>query len=116
MLAKAASLTPDALVPDMEDSVPDAEKPAARAMIAQWLPRLLAHKARLIPRVNALRTPWFEEDIAAVAVAGVFGISIGKVDTPDDIEAIDRALDAAEAHRLMEAGGHFGKIVLNVSG
>jgi citrate lyase subunit beta/citryl-CoA lyase len=96
MLAKAAGLTPDVLVPDMEDSVPEAEKPAARAMIAQWLPRLREHKARLLPRVNGLRTPWFEEDIAAVAVAGVFGISIGKVETPGDIEAIDRALGAAE--------------------
>ena len=35
MLAKALGLTPDAYVPDMEDSVPAAEKANARATIAR---------------------------------------------------------------------------------
>ena len=38
MLAKAASLTPDAFVPDMEDSVPVEEKIKARNITAACVP------------------------------------------------------------------------------
>lgn len=92
MLTKAAGARPDALVPDMEDSVADGDKAAARALIAQWLPRLARSPALLLPRVNSLRTEWFEGDVAAVAVAGVWGISIGKVESAADISAISRTL------------------------
>lgn len=96
MLAKALGFTPDALVPDMEDSVPVAEKAAARETIASRLERLAAHGALLIPRVNALGTDWFEDDVAAMAVPGVWGLSIGKVESADDIRAIAERLGRAE--------------------
>lgn len=88
MLAKASSCQPDVLVPDMEDSVPDGEKPGARATIAEWLGSLASHNALLMPRVNSPRTEWFEDDVAAIVGAGVWGISVGKVDTPADISLI----------------------------
>ena len=62
MLEKALALAPDALVPDMEDSVPVAEKANARATIRSWLPRLAATGIPVIPRVNALDTDWLEAD------------------------------------------------------
>ena len=104
MLAKAAGLDADVVVPDMEDSVPDAEKLAARAMIADWLPRLTAHRAPLLPRVNGLRTPWFQDDVAAVAVPGVFGISVGKVNSARDIDAIADVVSRAEQRAGLEIG------------
>jgi len=104
MLAKAAGLDADVVVPDMEDSVPDAEKLAARATIADWLPRLTAHRALLVPRVNSLRTSWFQGDVAAVAVPGVFGISIGKVDSAHDIHAIVDVVSRAEQRAGLEIG------------
>jgi len=104
MLAKAAGLDADVIVPDMEDSVPDAEKLAARAMIADWLPRLATHRALLLPRVNSLRTPWFKDDVAAVAAPGVFGISIGKVDSARDIHAIVEVVSLAEQRAGLEIG------------
>ena len=66
MLEKALGLRPDAFVPDMEDSVPAAEKANARATIASFLPRLAASGIPVIPRVNALDTDWIEDDLAAV--------------------------------------------------
>jgi citrate lyase subunit beta/citryl-CoA lyase len=96
MLTKALGFSPDALVPDMEDSVPDAEKPAARETIAGRLEQLAGHSALLIPRVNALDTEWFEDDVTAMAVRGVSGLSIGKVESADDIEAIAERLAHAE--------------------
>ena len=50
----------------------------------------------LLPRVNSLRTPWFEDDVAAVAVAGVWGISVGKVESAADISRISRTLEQNE--------------------
>ncbi|HUF72089.1 MAG TPA: CoA ester lyase [Gammaproteobacteria bacterium] len=104
MLAKAAGLAPDVLVPDMEDSVPDAEKASARSTIVEWLPRLAAHAALLLPRVNAIRTDWFEDDVAAVAVPGVYGISIGKVESAGDVSLISAALARCERNIGLDSG------------
>ncbi|CAI8004358.1 Citrate lyase subunit beta [Geodia barretti] len=56
MLDKAVGLRPDAVVPDMEDSVPAAEKANAREMIASFLPTLAETGHQIIPRVNSLHT------------------------------------------------------------
>ena len=40
MLEKALGLDPDAFVPDMEDSVPAAEKANARETVRSFLPKL----------------------------------------------------------------------------
>ena len=96
MLEKALALAPDALVPDMEDSVPVAEKANARATIRSWLPRLAATGIPVIPRVNALDTDWLEADLEAVVGPGVFGISVGKVRGAADIAAISQLIGALE--------------------
>ncbi|HEY9182901.1 MAG TPA: aldolase/citrate lyase family protein, partial [Gammaproteobacteria bacterium] len=88
MLEKALGLTPDAFAPDMEDSVPAAEKANARETIAKFLPRLAATGIPVIPRVNSLDTDWIEADLAAVVGAEIFGISVGKVRSAGDISAI----------------------------
>jgi citrate lyase subunit beta/citryl-CoA lyase len=104
MLAKALGFEPDVLVPDMEDSVTDAEKPAARRLIGEWLPRLSAHTAKLMPRINALGTQWFDEDVRTAVAPGVWGLSIGKVQTPADIDAIAAAMTAAESAAGIRTG------------
>jgi citrate lyase subunit beta / citryl-CoA lyase len=104
MLAKASSCRPDVLVPDMEDSVPDGEKATARAMIADWLGRLASHTALLMPRVNSLQTEWFENDLAAVVGPGVWGISIGKIDTPADISQVSGTLARFERQAGLAIG------------
>jgi citrate lyase subunit beta/citryl-CoA lyase len=96
MLEKALALRPDAYTPDMEDSVPAAEKDNARETIAELLPRLAATGIPVIPRVNSLDTEWVEADLAAVVGAHVFGISIGKVRRAADLAAVARLLDGLE--------------------
>lgn len=108
MLEKAAGCRPDAIVPDMEDSVPDDEKGAARALIEAWLPRLADCEPLLVPRVNALGTRWFADDVLAVVRHGVDGISIGKVDSAGDISAICETVANAER----EAGIGHGTLAL----
>jgi citrate lyase subunit beta/citryl-CoA lyase len=104
MLQKALGLRPDAFVPDMEDSVPTAEKANARATIRTWLPPLCATGVPVIPRVNSRDTEWLADDLEAVVTSDVFGISIGKVRTPGDISAISQTIGALERRAGIEVG------------
>ena len=88
MLAKAVGLTPDALVPDMEDSVPVEEKARARDVTAAALAQLAQGGVSVIPRVNALDTGLLEEDLAAVVGPYSYGVSVGKIYTPKDVRSI----------------------------
>src|SRR5262245_16677947 len=94
MLEKALGLRPDAFVPDMEDSVPAAEKANARATIREFLPRLAALRVPVIPRVNALETDWIEDDLAAVVGPSVYGVSVGKVRNAGDVSTISQLIGA----------------------
>jgi len=98
MLAKALALDvrPDAIVPDMEDSVPDAEKASARATIATMLPRLASAGAPVIPRVNALETGLTEQDLESVVGPHVAGISIGKIRTAADVSEVSNLIAKLE--------------------
>jgi citrate lyase subunit beta/citryl-CoA lyase len=88
MLEKSVGCRPDVLVPDMEDSVPDAEKLAARGAIRNWLPEVSAHSAAVMPRVNSLATGLTEADLEAVIGPHIWGVSIGKIDTPAEISTV----------------------------
>ena len=104
MLNRAIGSPADALVPDMEDSVPEAEKEVARRTIAAFLPQLAAAGPAVIPRVNALDTPWAEDDLAAVVGPAIVGVSIGKVASASDIVALDRLLGALERRAGVSEG------------
>jgi citrate lyase subunit beta / citryl-CoA lyase len=104
MLEKALGLKPDALVPDMEDSVPAAEKGNARETIAMLLPRLAASGRPVIPRVNALETEWIEADLAAVVGPHVLGVSVGKVRGAGDIAAVSRLIGERERRAGLAVG------------
>ena len=56
MLAKAATFTPDAFVPDMEDSVAWDDKSQARQVVADHLEMLGNTGIKVIPRINSLDT------------------------------------------------------------
>ena len=100
MLEKAAGLRPDILVPDMEDSVPNAEKDNARKTIQSFLPRLAETGVPIMPRVNSLDTGWLETDLAAVVGPDILGLSIGKINGPLDIETVSDLL--AELERAVD--------------
>jgi len=96
MLAKATALTPDAFVPDMEDSVPVEEKTNARNITASFVPQLAQGGALVIPRVNSLDTGLLAEDLAAVVGPHIYGVSVGKIYTPQDVETISDILARLE--------------------
>jgi citrate lyase subunit beta/citryl-CoA lyase len=104
MLEKALGLKPDAFVPDMEDSVPAAEKANARETIRSLLPRLAATGIPVIPRVNSLDTEWIEADLAAVVGRDILGVSVGKVRTPGDISAVSQLIGNLESRAGIQVG------------
>jgi citrate lyase subunit beta/citryl-CoA lyase len=104
MLEKAFSCTADAVVPDMEDSVPDAEKAAAREMIAKFLPRLRNDGRFICPRINALDTGLTQAELDAIVGPNIDAVSIGKIRTPTDVSEVSQMIGALEHERGIETG------------
>jgi len=104
MLEKASGFRPDVFIPDMEDSVPVAEKANAREVIRAFLPKLAQTGVPIMPRVNSLDTEWIEDDLAAVVGPHIYGISVGKVDVPDDIQTIADMLAELEKKARIKPG------------
>jgi len=104
MLDKALQFRPDAYVPDMEDSVPDAEKENARHLITSCLPAISARGPLVIPRVNSLDSGWIEADLAAVVGPDIHGVTVGKIQTTDDIDAISAIISRLENKAGLQAG------------
>lgn len=103
MLAKAPSYGADALILDLEDSVPIAEKPKARELAREFVGR---HKANsiLYVRVNALQTGMMEDDLDAIAVDGLTGVKHPKAESVETIRALDAMLAALEQKRGLTRG------------
>jgi len=104
MIEKARSLPADCLVLDLEDSVPLAEKTAARGVVQSHLPGLALGGQQVYVRVNSLASGLVEEELEAVIQPGVDGISVPKIDSPQQIEEIDRLLSALERARGLAPG------------
>lgn len=85
-LEKALGAGADAVVADLEDAVPAPEKPAARQLVAAVLaeaetPSLLA------VRINGVGTPFWEDDIRAVAGLELGAVMLPKA-SPDSVAAL----------------------------
>lgn len=104
MLAKAGALPADVLVPDMEDSVPEEEKEHARDVIRQTVKTMAQRGQAVIPRINALNTGLAREDLAAVVCAEVYGVTVGKVESPWDIQELSTILEELERRADLPVG------------
>ncbi|HMC16030.1 MAG TPA: CoA ester lyase [Albitalea sp.] len=84
--AKALASGADAVIIDLEDAIAPAAKERARASLADWLARDDA--ARVIVRINAADTPWFEADLALVRSPRVAAVMLPKAERADDLARI----------------------------
>lgn len=94
-LEKARSLDADCVILDLEDAVlPDA-KPDARDAVCAALQDGFGSSETII-RINALSTPWGDDDLDAVLSADPDAILVPKIDSADDIATLhDRMTDCA---------------------
>jgi len=103
MLEKAASYGADALILDLEDSVPLDRKDEARAMVHAYITGTIGDSVNFV-RVNALETGLLEDDLAAVVGPGLAGIQYPKTDSPDTVVALDRMLSRRERECALPDG------------
>jgi citrate lyase subunit beta/citryl-CoA lyase len=86
---KALAAGADAVIVDLEDAVPPAEKSMARTQVAGWL----SAEHPIIVRVNAFDSEWFRDDLAVCGHAGVAGVVLPKAEHVDHLQAVVDQVD-----------------------
>ena len=85
-MRKALASGADAVVCDLEDAVLIGEKASARKLASRLLTEVETSCARMV-RINGVETPFWEEDLDAVAALELDAIVLPKA-TPDAVEAL----------------------------
>ena len=99
---KARSLPADAIIFDLEDAVAPPEKVAARNALVGALRADYGYRLRVV-RINALDTPWGQEDARAFAEAGAAdAVLLPKVDAPADLDALADLVPTTHLWAMME--------------
>ena len=81
MLRKLPGTGADGVVIDCEDATPAGAKAEGRANAREIAPRIRGQGALVFVRVNAVASPWFEDDLRQGLCDGLAGIVIPKLDT-----------------------------------
>ncbi|AKM06770.1 HpcH/HpaI aldolase/citrate lyase family protein [Pelagerythrobacter marensis] len=102
-MAKAADGPADIVLLDLEDSVSPENKPAARALVRDFL-TARDDRSRLWVRVNPLSGGETLADLEAVIPAAPGGIMLPKAEGKADVEALDAHLTRLEAANGIAAG------------
>jgi citrate lyase subunit beta/citryl-CoA lyase len=101
---KLGSSEADAVILDLEDSVPPAEKMSARRTSAERIAGLAEAGRRVYVRVNRSAHIYDLDDLLAVVRPGLEGIVLSKPDGPEDV-ALAAALIGEAEHRNGFASG-----------
>lgn len=100
---KALKSDADAIIIDLEDSVPAADKELARANARDALERHDGGKGILV-RPNALDTTHFGRDVAEVTHANLDAFLLPKLFSRDDVVRFDALVSAAELDNRVTRG------------
>ena len=94
----------DAVIIDLEDAVPHTEKDAARRLVRRFLEGYRDRNKEILVRINALDTPWFQDDLREILPALPDGVRLPKADTAEVVERLDTALTEWEEELGVEIG------------
>ncbi len=87
MLAKAATLSADEVIVDLEDGVAPADRTdATRAQVIEAVRGRPGRTTAI--RVNGLATEWWRDDLRAAAEARPDVVVVPKVESPEDVAAV----------------------------
>ncbi len=101
---KAPAAGADAICLDLEDSIPPAEKAAARPLARQAIETMPRSGFAMYVRVNGYTTGLTEDDLDAVVRPGLDGIVLSKAESPQMIADLDAHLGRLEAEHGIEIG------------
>jgi citrate lyase subunit beta/citryl-CoA lyase len=99
-LEKAATLSTDCVVMDLEETIVPEAKDQARENVVHALGHYDYGGRERIVRVNRLGSPWLEADLAAVANAGADAVLFPRIESRRDVEDALVALDRAGGDAL----------------
>ena len=104
-MTKALASGADAVILDLEDSVPIASKAVARALVAKVIDGVAASIGPAIyVRVNGSTTGLLADDLAAVVRPGLDAILLPKVETVKEVRSAAAAIKRHEGKRKVKAG------------
>jgi citrate lyase subunit beta/citryl-CoA lyase len=94
-IEKAPFRNADALVLDLEDSVPDNEKKETRKKLQDYIKYLNKSASKIYVRVNN-KKDFLEEDIKAAVCEGLFGIYLPDVQSAEDVIEVEKIIEDLE--------------------
>ena len=106
-MVKALESGADAVILDLEDSVPIAAKAEARALVARTIDAVAATSVRpvvIMVRVNAYSTGLLADDLGAVVRPGLDVVLLPKAESVDEIAGTAAMLDRHERTHGMKPG------------
>ncbi|MBN1382442.1 MAG: CoA ester lyase [Deltaproteobacteria bacterium] len=103
-MEKAIKYGADILILDLEDSVPDSDKVAARPLVKEALKFLTAKGQTCNVRVNGFATGLTLDDLDGILCPEINGIALPKVERVDDMKALDTLLTHLEKKHGIETG------------
>jgi citrate lyase subunit beta/citryl-CoA lyase len=101
---KSVASGADALILDLEDSVPPAQKVEAREIVRSKLESLNQQKQRTWVRINRSPHLYDFEDILAIVGPHLEGIVVSKPVGPEDIDTVSSMLSEAEYRKGVPVG------------
>ncbi|MBM4324163.1 MAG: CoA ester lyase [Deltaproteobacteria bacterium] len=96
MIQNATTEGADAIILDLEDGCPIAEKETGRVFARDSISMLKQHGLDVFVRVNSIETGLTATDVEYVVVKGLDGIMLAKTDSKEDVQQIDRLLREEE--------------------
>ena len=100
-IRKAPKYQADAIILDLEDSVPMDQKEMARDIVSRVIPELTASGVTVIVRVNDLSTGMTEDDLSCSVSEGLYSISLPMTTGPQDVMELDRLISVEEDRKKM---------------
>jgi citrate lyase subunit beta/citryl-CoA lyase len=114
VMTKALESGADAVILDLEDSVPVASKAEARALVVKTIDAAAGSLSRplIYVRVNGAATGLLADDLNAVVRPGLDAILLSKAENVDDVQQTAAALERNESQRGMKQGS--AEIILQI--
>jgi len=104
LVTKAATLPMDAVILDLEDAVPLADKETARILGRDAMKLFKTRGILVFVRVNSMASGFTEEDVAVVVTKDLDGLMLAKTESASDVKKLDMILGKAERRSKLAAG------------
>lgn len=103
---KSLTAPADAIIYDLEDSVPAPFKPEARKILNKYIAKGAFKNKKVFVRLNPLESNMLSEDLKYVLHEDIYGFMPSKIYTAADMDYYDKLISQLEAENGIEIG-HF---------